>query len=355
MDSYNSILSGMKEKYTELSGNEIPDGSDIDIRMKVLAGEIFNNKINLDFIKRQMFASTAEGSYLDIHAQDRGLSRNEAVKSRGEVTFFVNTVREDAVVIPQGTIVGTSGDNCVRFLTDTSAILAAGSSSVTVPCTAESGGLEGNVAAHAVDIMITSVIGIDSVDNTNRFTGGADAEGDEALRQRVLNTYVSVSNGTNAAYYKRLAESVDEVKSAKVVSRPRGAGTINVYIGGYNEEISEAKTYEVQRLLDEQRELNVNIHVYAATAVYLSFGFYIMIKDGYSFADVSAQVHSAVDAYINSLGVGGDIVESHLGRTILSVEGVYDYSWMSNYVTAYDTADSEFVVLRTVNIEEDTW
>ena len=72
MDSYENILSGMKEKYTELSGNEIPEGSDIDIRMKVLAGEIFENEVSLDFIKRQMFASTATGEYLDKHAEDRG-------------------------------------------------------------------------------------------------------------------------------------------------------------------------------------------------------------------------------------------------------------------------------------------
>lgn len=354
MDSYNTILSGMKEKYTELSGNEIPEGSDIDIRMKVLAGEIFNSKMNLEFIKRQMFASTAEGSYLDIHARDRGLGRIDAVKSRGEVTFSVNTAREEAIVIPQGTIVGTSGENCVRFLTDNPATLAAGAMSVTVPCTAESGGLEGNVAARAVDIMITNIIGIDSVSNQYRFTGGADAEGDEALRNRVLNTYVSVSNGTNAAYYKKLAESVDGVKSANVVSRARGAGTIDVYIGGYNEQVSSAKRAEVQSLLDEQRELNVNILVSAATAAYLSFGFYIMIKDGYNFDDVSALVRSAVDAYINSLGVGGDVVESHLGRTILSVEGVYDYSWMSNYITSYNVENDEFAVLRSLNIEEDT-
>ena len=69
MDSYESILSGMKEKYTELSGKEIPEGSDIDIRMKVLAGEIFNNEVNLDYIKRQMFASTATGEYLDLHGK----------------------------------------------------------------------------------------------------------------------------------------------------------------------------------------------------------------------------------------------------------------------------------------------
>ena len=176
MDSYENILLGMKEKYTELSGNEIPEGSDIDIRMKVLAGEIFENEVNLDFIKRQIFASTAAGSYLDKHAEDRGLSRNGAVKARGEVTFTVDLVREEPIEIPRGTIVGTSGDVCVRFVTDRAATLRAGHLGVDVPCTAEVAGFEGNVGRWTIDVLVTDVIGIDGVNNSDPFTGGSDAE-----------------------------------------------------------------------------------------------------------------------------------------------------------------------------------
>ncbi|MBR1731220.1 MAG: baseplate J/gp47 family protein, partial [Ruminococcus sp.] len=160
MDSYESILSGMKEKYTELSGNVVPEGSDIDIRMKVLAGEIFDSEVNLDFVKRQMFASTATGEYLDMHARERGIVRNEAVKARGEVTFSINTVREDPIFIPQGIIVGTSGEVCERFSTTRAATLAAGVMEVKVPCEAEFAGYAGNVAAQSIDVIITNVIGI---------------------------------------------------------------------------------------------------------------------------------------------------------------------------------------------------
>lgn len=352
MDSYNSILSGMKEKYTELSGKEIPEGSDIDIRMKVLAGEIFDNEVNLDFIKRQMFASTASGDYLDLHAEDRGLSRNHAVKATGRVTFSVNTVREEPVVIPRGTIVGTSGDVCVRFVTNSEVILAAGTSSVSVRCTAETAGFEGNVAAGVIDIIITNVIGIDSVTNIDKTSGGSNAESDETLRNRVLNTYVSVSNGTNAAYYKKLAESVEGVKSANVIPRGRGAGTVDVYVGGHNNEVSNSTVADVQRLMDEERELNVDVEVAKAEAVDISLGLAIEIKRGYVFEDVSAAIRSALDSYISSLGVGADLLESYLSRVVLNVDGVYDFYWLLNYNTSVVINNNEFAKFNSVYIEE---
>ena len=89
MDSYNDILNRMKEEYFRLSNNKVQDLSDIDIRMRVLAGEIYKDEVNLEFIKNQMFAKTAVGEYLDLHASDRGLTRKESVKATGKVKFYI--------------------------------------------------------------------------------------------------------------------------------------------------------------------------------------------------------------------------------------------------------------------------
>ena len=89
MDNYNDILERMIQKYTELSGNEISDESDIMIRLKVLAGEIYSQKINEDFLLKQMFPTTATGRYLDMHAAERGLTRKSAKKTKGKPTCIV--------------------------------------------------------------------------------------------------------------------------------------------------------------------------------------------------------------------------------------------------------------------------
>ena len=51
----------MKARYEQESGFEIDEASDIAVRLKVLAGEIYNMETTLDWTKRQMFASTATG------------------------------------------------------------------------------------------------------------------------------------------------------------------------------------------------------------------------------------------------------------------------------------------------------
>lgn len=65
------------------------DASDIGIRMKTLAGEIFSLESSLDFLKRQMFPTTATGEYLDKHAEMRGLKRKPAIKASGKLMFYV--------------------------------------------------------------------------------------------------------------------------------------------------------------------------------------------------------------------------------------------------------------------------
>ena len=71
MESYEEILERMKNKFTELSGSNVNDDSDIGIRMKVLAGEIFSLQNNVNWLKNQMFAQTAVGEQLDYLALER--------------------------------------------------------------------------------------------------------------------------------------------------------------------------------------------------------------------------------------------------------------------------------------------
>ena len=65
METYDAILARMKEKFQELSGFSADDASDVGIRMKVLAGEVFSLWNGLEWLKRQAFPATAMGEYLE--------------------------------------------------------------------------------------------------------------------------------------------------------------------------------------------------------------------------------------------------------------------------------------------------
>ena len=97
MRTYEEIVEDMKQSFFGLSGYIPDEASDLGIRMNVLAGEIYNAQTYLEWIKRQVFPQTAQGEYLDYHAQMRGLERKEAVKAVGEVEFIV----EFLVVVAQ--------------------------------------------------------------------------------------------------------------------------------------------------------------------------------------------------------------------------------------------------------------
>ena len=74
-------------------------------------------------------------------------------------------------------------------------------------------------------------------------------ESDTALRERILDSYIDRPNGMNAAYYKALALSVDGIEKVGVLSKARGAGTVDVYVKGEGGEVSDAKLAEVQQVL----------------------------------------------------------------------------------------------------------
>lgn len=353
MDSYEDILSRMKEKYFELSGCEVPELSDIDLRMKLLAGEIYNNEVNLEFVKRQIFASTAAGEYLDYHASDRGIERKEALKAKGEVRFWVNNQAAESITIPKGTVVATNGTAPVRFLTDKEAVLKGGDYFVTVACTAQEGGISGNIGSGTIKTIVTNVAGIDSVSNIWPFSGGSDVESDEVLRQRVLDTYKAVSNGTNKAYYKRLALSVEGVYSANVVPKARGTGTVDVYIACRNSAAPISLVHKVTSLINSQRELNVDVEVYAADVYNYTAGVYVTLNEGYELAAVKENIRKALSDYVETLEVGEGIPENRFISVIANCEGVQDFSF-NNLYSSYVDADAEtFIVFKDVIVEEE--
>ncbi|MBQ7133976.1 MAG: baseplate J/gp47 family protein [Ruminococcus sp.] len=353
MSSYEEILSRMVKKYEELSGNTVNEQSDIMLRLSVLSGELYNSYVAGEFIKRQMFVSTATGEYLDKHALSRGLSRKEAGKASGEVTFSVETVSDKDIVIDKGTVVSTSGESAVQYITDSAVTLYAGDQSVTADVTAVEGGAKYNVVADKVCVLVTPPSGITAVTNAKSIKGGTDAETDEELRERVLSSYRDISNGTNAVYYQRLAQSVSGVHSASVVSKARGEGTINVYVcGKKNSPMNSEVIAQVQELLDENRELNVDVLVLYAEPVSVSCAIKLEVEDGYSFESVKLEIEEKAQRFVESLGVGKPMLLCELGDLIFHTYGVKNYEFVRAYSEDVYPAANKYCVLSEFFISE---
>ena len=87
MESYEMIVQRMKNRYAGYAGFEPAEESDIMIRLRVLAAEIYQNQVQAEYIRSQLFPQTATGEYLDRHAAERGLSRKQATAASGGVAF----------------------------------------------------------------------------------------------------------------------------------------------------------------------------------------------------------------------------------------------------------------------------
>jgi hypothetical protein len=104
---------------------------------------------------------------------------NQGNGASGLVTFMTSLLptpppATQNVTIPQNTIVQTSGG--IQFVTTQAALLAAGSSSVTIPVVAVKTGVATNVPPGAVNTLVTGIPYPLFVTNTAALSGGADAE-----------------------------------------------------------------------------------------------------------------------------------------------------------------------------------
>lgn len=353
MDSYEDILKRMVEKYAEHSGFVPSEQSDIMIRLKVLSGEVYNTSLAMEFLKKQMFVTSASNEYLDKHALQRGIERKKAQKATGEVTFSVNEFAQTDIVIEKGTVVSTSGADVKQFVTDETVTLKADTKSVKVNATAVLGGSDYNVLANSIIVMVTPPTGINSVKNISDFKGGTDSESDDELRQRVISSYKDLSNSTNAVYYKRLAQSVPGVYSASVISQNRGAGTIDVYICGKGKEkVDSSHIEKVQTLLDENRELNVDVLVLYALPLSVRFTLAVEVEEGYSFDEIKAQLIEKMTQYIDSLGVAKPALLAHLGDIVYHTQGVKNYNFLDAFCSDVIPSESEYCVAEEFDIRQ---
>ncbi len=332
MYSYNEILDKMVKKYEELSGFKLYEESDIMIRLRVLASELYNSYNALEYVKRQMNVKTAESEFLDNHALQRGLARKNGVKAKGEVTFALSSVIDTDIIIDKGTVVSTASADVKSFETDETVILKAGSLSVKATVTATKAGADHNVMKNAVCVMVTPPLYVSSVTNEMYFTGGADSESDDDLRQRIIDSYRDISNSTNEIYYKRLMQSVEGVYSSSVVAGDRGPGTLDIYLCGKGEKQITKEHFDIaQKIVDENRELNVDVVVYYASPRKVYINFELEVLEGYDFDQIVTELKAKINDYVDSLGVSKPLLMCELGDVIFHTQGVKRYNFIQAY------------------------
>lgn len=263
-------------------------------------------------------AATSTGPDLDSWMADFGLSRLPAVPSTGIVTFsrFVNTL---PATIQVGTIVKTT-DGSLSFSvtedqtlsiwqTNASAyVLPAGVSSVDLPVVCTTSGSVGNVLAATVTVIAASLPGVDQVNNANPFSDGADAETDQAFRNRFQGYLASLSRATLAAVQNAIA---NVQQGLDVFIEENTAANGSAQVGSFLVIVDDGTGYPSSELLsnvatavDAVRPIGTTFVVVPPQVLIVNVSLTAALTSAATASLIVPSIQNYVAIYLNSIAIG---------------------------------------------------
>jgi uncharacterized phage protein gp47/JayE len=279
------------------------------------------------------FVQTTFGTYLDLRAEEYGITRRQAVKATGQVTF----TGTPGTVIPAGTRVSTTSSDVVPaifFATEDDAVIDVGGT-VTVDVVAVEAGSDGNVLPGAIILLVDPLTGVSSVTNSSPTTGGLNEEDDDTLRARIIEMACRVGGAGNKADYEIWTKEVSGVGYVLVDPLWQGPGTVRVVILDQDGNIPSGDLVSaVQEYLDPDSQgiglgkapIGAKVTVEAPTEVNLTVTVpALTAENGYGIDQAKINLEAAARNYILSISPGGIIRIKDLEATIAGAAGVLDF------------------------------
>jgi phage-related baseplate assembly protein len=167
-------------------------------------------------------------------------------------------------------------------------------------------------------MMPSNIPGIDYVINKSDIMGGAEVEGDEALRSRAKRAMERAGKATIRAL-QLAVQSVEGVTGEVVViDQPDGVpGIIQVIATG-------GDRAEVEKIIDETRSAGIRVEFKRPISVSIDVRLMVYTMSAADKEAVRQSVDVAVRKYMASLEIGDDVVISRIIESAMSVSGVRD-------------------------------
>lgn len=263
-------------------------------------------------------AATCSGSDLDTWMADYSFYRLSASQAVGIATFSRFTATNQAF-IPVGTVVTTTdGTQQYTVVADTtnpaySASLAgytvaANIVSINVSVLASTAGSAGNALAGTVTVITGGIQYIDTVSNGANFTGGADAETDDAFRARFVLWVSSLSKATKAAIGYALTSMQKGVSYTLTENQDYSGNVKNGYFYAVVDDGTGSPTStflsSAYNAIDAVRPFTVTFGVFAPIVVTANAVMTLTVDPSAVRSSVVNLVQTAVQSYINSLSLG---------------------------------------------------
>lgn len=318
--TYDEILTSMKTAFQEEKGEVVKDLSDLEMRFKAVASEIYSVVAYGDYVLKQGFPQTATGEYLERHGELRGITRKTASPATGTLTFSLAEPTDKVVIIPAGTVCSVAGKPFIQFATDKAYGVVIGELTARVPATALKSGDEYNAEADTITEIVNPPALIASVTNLEPFTGGCDPESDEALRERIVSSYGNGRDMLSAAGVRNILLSIEDVTDATVWAEPDYV--MHVCLKTKKGTVNNILKNQIKDMLGFAALASVEIVFTAASEQ----PFYVFaeakIYSGYDETTIINAVKERITQFCSSEKIGQNYSESAAAAACAGIEGL---------------------------------
>lgn len=280
----------------------------------------------IEWLQLQLFPWTVtDDYYLDLHMQVWNLTRRSPTYATGAVTF----TGEPNTSIPDGTIVISRLGIQYRTLADViigpAGIANTGIESLTA-------GPTGNCAIGDITTIQISIVGVDSVTNSERITGGFEIESIESCKERMREKASLPAHSGNKNDYYLWTKEVSGVGEVEVVGAGEHGilpGNVEVYITDYQyAPASPELITDVQNYLNTKKPVNDNTLVFSKTALNLNVAIdtVTVLAGKYTQAEYVAEVEQIINSAIatGQYTVGGLVSVPRTISLVMSIDGTID-------------------------------
>lgn len=313
--SYDEILNKIKKLFLKLLNDDeiaLLESDNYSCLLEALAYREMILRARINSSIKAMLLPYSAGSDLDNVVSIYGIKRLKGAKPLAKVRFELSAPRDSDVVIPKDLVILSS--NADRAILKNELIIPAGGKEVGGVMELDRYEKTSDIRCEYIQTPLPFLL---NAKQESKFSGGSDAESDEALRKRALLSLKRFSTAGSKGAYEYHAYSAN-AKVEDVSVKNGGAGIVNVYI---KSDGSDAVLNDVRKALNDEKARPLTDLVNVANANVIE----ARIKAVVELVDLSNQgmVDKIIKSEIkNSFKIGEDLNLSYLYRCIHQA-GVY--------------------------------
>lgn len=260
---------------------------------------------------------------------DSGSDNNRGKRPLDKTEFSVEYVAYQKITVSSGTIVSTPAKESQHariFQTKKDGTLIRNFDGIwetNIEAEALDAGANGNVLAGLINVMPKPPVGIDKVINRSSMAGGADAEDDNALRERAKKV-LDVKGKATLESLRTAIEGVEGIQSSPVmIDMPDGVpGIVKVIVDGGDDK-------EITRVIENTRAAGISVEFERPRIVLLDINVTLVVgRKIVAATDISDKVSRIVESkirnFVSSLKIGENIITNQLVSHLISMPDVRD-------------------------------